>query len=124
MVGGEIIALQGDLGAGKTTITQGIAAGLGITSRVTSPTFIIQRTYEVPGGKGSIQSFYHVDLYRLAQADDDAQELGITHEWGRPENVFVIEWPDRLSQLPPHITIDLLTEKNGDHSIKITGIEL
>jgi tRNA threonylcarbamoyladenosine biosynthesis protein TsaE len=124
LVGGEIIALQGDLGAGKTTLTQGIAAGLGITSRVTSPTFIIQRTYDVPNGKGSVKSFYHVDLYRLIQADDDAQELGITHEWGRKENIFVIEWPDRLSQLPPHATIELLTEKNGDHTIKITGMEM
>lgn len=124
LVGGEIIALQGDLGAGKTTLAQGIASGLGITSRITSPTFIIQRSYEVLSGKNSVKSFYHVDLYRLSQADDDAQELGITHEWGRPENVFVIEWPDRLSHLPPHITIDLLTEKNGDHTIKITGVEL
>ncbi len=116
------MTLIGELGAGKTTLTQGIAQGLGITSRVTSPTFIIQRSYEVVGSDRGIENLYHVDLYRLEKADDDIQELGITHEWGKHENVFVIEWPDRLSFIPPHITITLVTEKNGDHTISLSGI--
>jgi tRNA threonylcarbamoyladenosine biosynthesis protein TsaE len=124
LVGGAIVTLNGELGAGKTTLAQGIAAGLGIMSRITSPTFIIQRTYDVPESARGIKNFYHVDLYRLEKADDDVQELGITHEWGRSENVFVIEWPDRLSFIPPHIDVELISEQNGNHTISLSGIEL
>lgn len=119
-----MLTLHGDLGAGKTTLTQGIAKGLGIESQITSPTFIIQRTYEIPQNDQGIERFYHVDLYRLENADDEARELGITSEWGRKETVFAIEWPERLSFLPNHIEIKLSVAKNGEHLIQLIGLDL
>lgn len=124
LVGGEVLTLHGDLGAGKTTLTQGIAKGLGIENQITSPTFIIQRTYELPENAQGIERFYHVDLYRLENADDEANELGITSEWGRKETVFAIEWPERLSALPDHIEIKLSVAKNGEHVIQLIGLDL
>ena len=62
VTGPVILALQGDLGAGKTTFVQGLASGLGIDARVTSPTFTIMQRYPIPGLNGSL---YHIDCYRL-----------------------------------------------------------
>lgn len=61
----RILCLYGDLGSGKTTFTQGFARGLGITSRLLSPTFIIVRRYTIPGSE---KFLYHIDLYRLRNA--------------------------------------------------------
>ncbi len=96
--GGEIIALKGALGAGKTTFIQGIARGLGIKKRIISPTFIIVRTYRV----GKI-NFYHVDLYRLeGNLEREIENLGLKDFWGRPENITVIEWAEKIKRhLPP-----------------------
>lgn len=90
---------MGDLGGGKTTLVKGIAAGLGITKTITSPTFSIQRSYDIPSG-GSLE---HFDLYRLEREDAVSQELA---EYLGDNNVItVIEWskpfvesvrPDRL----------------------------
>ncbi len=83
--GGEIILLSGDLGAGKTVFTRGIAKGLGITEAITSPTFTIMNFYE-----GDID-LYHVDAYRLKNGEE-AYEAGITEFIGEKECVFCIEW--------------------------------
>src|SRR5258708_2199717 len=72
---GDIITLSGDLGAGKTTFTQGFAKGLGVTHRIISPTFIIIRTYTIPNPQSRIPNFYHIDLYRI-HSDKDLQGLG------------------------------------------------
>jgi len=90
--------LSGDLGAGKTHFIQGIAEGLGITSRVTSPTFIIMREYEYKKNK----HFYHVDLYRLEEnIAQELESLGITDLWENKKNIFAIEWADKaLGHLP------------------------
>src|SRR5688572_26135307 len=80
--GGEILALSGDLGAGKTTFVQGLAEGLGITDRVMSPTFLLMREHPVKfGGK-----LYHIDLYRLENnVDQEVENLGVTDYWEKPE---------------------------------------
>ncbi|GIW61415.1 MAG: hypothetical protein KatS3mg089_0267 [Patescibacteria group bacterium] len=61
---GGVVALQGELGSGKTTFAQGIARALGITQRVVSPTFLIRKEYSIPA-KNNIRKLYHLDLYRL-----------------------------------------------------------
>jgi tRNA threonylcarbamoyladenosine biosynthesis protein TsaE len=87
-VGGEVIGLSGDLGAGKTQLVKGLARGLDITTRVHSPTFALVNVYT--GGRLTL---YHLDLYRL---DTPAQILAAgLEEFLRPAGVTVIEWAER-----------------------------
>ena len=83
--GGEIITLCGDLGAGKTVFTKGIALGLGITDTVVSPTFTLMNEYE-----GRL-SLYHYDCYRI-NSGKEAYEAGLTEYFGLKSGICVIEW--------------------------------
>jgi len=97
ITGGEIFALTGDLGSGKTTFVQGLAQGLNISKRVISPSFIIMRIYDLGEKK-----FYHVDLYRLEEKiDTEIANLGLKDVWGKPENIVVIEWAEKIKKLIP-----------------------
>ncbi|MDD5594260.1 MAG: tRNA (adenosine(37)-N6)-threonylcarbamoyltransferase complex ATPase subunit type 1 TsaE, partial [Candidatus Margulisbacteria bacterium] len=89
----DVIALTGQLGAGKTTLIQGIAAGIGVKDYVTSPTFIIINEYQ-----GRLP-FYHIDLYRL-DFIKDVEALGIEEYFNRG-GVCVIEWAEKLGDLLP-----------------------
>lgn len=101
--GGEVVALEGELGAGKTTFVQGMARALGVTDPVRSPTFVIMRNYRVPSHP-TIRELVHVDFYRLTTLDQ-TQELGLTDLIGRPDAVVVTEWlPDHFS-LPPSVRL-------------------
>ena len=96
LVGGEIIALHGVLGAGKTQLVKGLARGLGFESDVTSPTFTI--IHEYLGGRLPL---YHIDLYRV-RSEREAVDLGLEEYLPSSDGVTVIEWPDRIpSLLPP-----------------------
>lgn len=99
--GGEVLALVGDLGAGKTTFIQGLAQGLGIKQNIISPTFILMRSYKADSDK----MLYHLDLYRLEQDfDKEFQNLGLGDIWGKPQNLVVIEWADKAKELLPKNT--------------------
>jgi tRNA threonylcarbamoyladenosine biosynthesis protein TsaE len=87
---GDCLFLSGDLGAGKTSLAQGIAAGLGITEPVTSPTFTLLNEY---AGRLKLA---HLDLYRLTAAE--IASLGLAETWLEPRGVCVIEWPERLDE--------------------------
>jgi len=91
-----VIAITGELGAGKTTLVRAIARGLGVTEPVTSPTFALVHRYE-----GAATTVYHVDAYRLrrpAEADD----LGLDDMAAEPRSVVLIEWPEKLGpRMPP-----------------------
>lgn len=82
--GGDVVLLIGELGAGKTTFTKGIALALGIKEPVTSPTFTIIKEY-----KGEKLALYHMDMYRLS---GDITELGLEEYLGRKDGVCVVEW--------------------------------
>ncbi|MCB0129928.1 MAG: tRNA (adenosine(37)-N6)-threonylcarbamoyltransferase complex ATPase subunit type 1 TsaE [Caldilineaceae bacterium] len=101
---GLVIALQGELGAGKTTLTQGIGRGLGVTVRMTSPTFTLVNEYD-----GMAVRLIHMDSYRLGENHTDAvaqaETFGVDELLDAPETVVVIEWADRLAELLPDDTL-------------------
>ncbi|MCI5149466.1 MAG: tRNA (adenosine(37)-N6)-threonylcarbamoyltransferase complex ATPase subunit type 1 TsaE [Candidatus Electrothrix sp. MAN1_4] len=101
---GDVILLHGDLGVGKTTLTQSIAAGLGVPpdQYVSSPSFALMHEYS-----GRIPLF-HMDCYRLA-GEEDIEGAGLADYIGGP-GLTVIEWPDRLESLQPKERLDLFLE--------------
>lgn len=102
---GDVLALAGDLGAGKTAFTQGLAAGLGITAPVTSPTFVLINRYRAPDGR----VLQHADCYRLADAPAEMWDIGLT-DLMSDDQILVIEWADRIPGLLPaeHLEITFL----------------
>ena len=115
---GEIYTLNGALGVGKTVFTQGMAAGLGITEHVNSPTFTIVQVYE----KGRLP-FYHFDVYRIGDIEE-MEEIGY-EDYFYGDGVCMIEWAERIGELIPkdarNITIEKDLEKGFDYR-KITII--
>lgn len=107
LVGGDVIALTGDLGAGKTCLTRGIAGGLGSTSHVSSPTFTIVNEYE--GGRLML---FHFDTYRLSGPDDFLMS-GLDEYFYR-DGVCVIEWSDIIEELLPQDTIRMTITGDGN----------
>lgn len=116
--GGEVLALTGELGSGKTTFIQGLTKALDPSIRIISPTFIIMRQYDIDYGK--IKNLYHVDLYRLeGDLEDELENLGLTDEWGRSENVFVIEWAEKAKKYLPQNTKWINFEHLSENERKI-----
>lgn len=105
-----VLALEGELGAGKTVFTQGFIKALGIKQKITSPTFVLMKPYKIPDG-----ILYHIDAYRLKNYHD-LEALGIKELINQPGNILLIEWSDRVQQIIPkkHITIHI------DHLNKTT----
>lgn len=94
----RIVALSGNLGSGKTTFVQGFAEGLGVASRIISPTFVIMRSYKLQSGL----NFYHLDLYRLEDSlKQEIENLGLTDLWQNPLNIIIIEWAEKIKDLMP-----------------------
>lgn len=99
--GGTVLALIGNLGAGKTTFTQALAQALSIPETVSSPTFVLQQSYAIPRTQLHLD---HFDLYRLAD-EAEIQASGLTEYWGNPHTISVIEWADKApTLLPPQTT--------------------
>lgn len=91
---GDVICLSGDLGAGKTTLVQGIAQGWGSLDQVSSPTFVLVNSYRKPSG----QCLYHMDAYRLQNwLDAESLDLDLMIEQGP----LIIEWPERIDEALP-----------------------
>ncbi len=111
---GDVVALEGDLGAGKTTLTQAIGHGLEVPKScyITSPTFSL--LHEYPGRI----PLYHMDLYRLADPEE-LEYLGF-EEYFYGEGLTVIEWPDRLGDFMPDERLEVHLEFTGPDSRKAT----
>ena len=95
-----ILALSGELGAGKTTFVQGLARILGIRERVQSPTFVLMKWYRLPRKHGPFRHLVHVDAYRLDRAKD-ARHLGLRHVFRDRDAIVVVEWAERIKKLIP-----------------------
>ena len=115
---GDVVLLEGDLGAGKSELTRGIAKGLQVTETVTSPTFTILNVYE----SGRIP-LYHFDWYRLEDSDE-LYDMGMDEYLGG-DGIAVVEWPERCEDAIPekHLTICIHTtgENTREISLKPEG---
>lgn len=101
------ITLSGDLGAGKTTFTQLVAKALGVTDVVNSPTFVIEKVYQVSNGPFS--RLVHIDAYRL-KSGDELLALGFNELLQHPETIIILEWPERVPELAEQATISVKLE--------------
>ena len=113
---GTTICLYGELAAGKTTFTQGIGQAFGI-QRLVSPTFLIMRQYPVENHP-VIKTIYHLDLYRL-NSIEDIKSFAVEEIWSDPENLLVIEWPEKFQENLPQIRYDIFFKANGENEREI-----
>ncbi|MEE0691874.1 MAG: tRNA (adenosine(37)-N6)-threonylcarbamoyltransferase complex ATPase subunit type 1 TsaE [Lachnospiraceae bacterium] len=102
---GSVFSLIGDLGVGKTVLTKGMAAGLGITEPVSSPTFTIVQVYD----EGRIP-FYHFDVYRIADPEE-MEEIGY-EDYFFGDGVCLVEWANLIEELMPEHTVKITIEKD------------
>jgi tRNA threonylcarbamoyladenosine biosynthesis protein TsaE len=131
LCGGEIICLSGDLGAGKTTFTQGLLKGLKIKGPYTSPTFSIIKHYrkEFPRNKkqetrvlhdpcSMIHDIFHIDAYRISAKD--LIELGFKDFANQKNSVTIIEWPEKVKRIIPTTALYINFQWLSDKERKIT----
>lgn len=111
-----VIELVGDVGAGKTTFTKGLARGLEITEEITSPTFTISKVYENSRG----QKLVHYDFYRLENPGIMVEDL--FENLQDPHTVTVIEWADTVSEILPanHLRLEILINDDGSRTLNLT----
>lgn len=114
---GDVVALIGELGAGKTCLTQGLGWGLGVDPKLylTSPSFTLIKEY-----RGRLR-VYHIDLYRL-NSIEEVYELGF-EEYFYGSGVTIVEWADRIETLlpPEHVRIEIGIVSENERNIKLTG---
>lgn len=116
----SIVAITGDLGAGKTTLVQGILEGLGAAAPYPSPTFVLMNQYEFPRATATgIRCVYHADAYRVGAAD--FEKLGFLEWCADPTGIVLLEWPERLGSLVPseHVEIRLKTLSDTERLITV-----
>lgn len=118
----QVFCLEGDLGAGKTTFTQGLLEGLGAEGPYTSPTFLIMKHYEVKiqNPKTKVQNIYHFDAYRVGE--EDILSLGWEELVSDPENVIIVEWPERIEKILPERSVRIKFEWLDENRRKITFV--
>jgi tRNA threonylcarbamoyladenosine biosynthesis protein TsaE len=95
--GGEVLALAGNLGAGKTTFTQGLAKALGVKANVTSPTFVLLKLYSTK--HQTIKQLVHIDAYRLTSGTD-LEAVG-WQDYSNKDSLVVVEWADKVKEALP-----------------------
>jgi len=137
--GGEVLCMEGDLGAGKTTFTQGLLKGLKIKGPYTSPTFLIMKQYQrqdtknkkqstnksqisIPStrdkSQNKIENIYHVDAYRIS--DKDLLNLGWEEIVVDDKNIVIVEWSERVKKILPKDSLKIKFEWLDENQRKIT----
>lgn len=111
--GGEVIGLIGNLGAGKTIFTKGLAASLGVKQTVNSPTFVIMKIYPIPNDQSLMTNLIHIDAYRLNN-EKELEAIGAREYFGRKDCITIIEWADKVKKVLPKkaIKINFEAEEN------------
>ena len=111
-----VVALSGDLGAGKTTLTQEIARELGVRDNVISPTFVIMKQYEIKNGKH--KQLIHIDAYRL-NSHKELVTLGWEELISNPKNLILIEWPEKVEEIIPKHTKKIKLSHRSEYEREI-----
>jgi tRNA threonylcarbamoyladenosine biosynthesis protein TsaE len=112
-----VLGLTGNLGGGKTALTKCVARSLGITEDVTSPTFVIMKSYEIQNNKW--KKLIHIDAYRLENGGD-LEKLGFKDELNNPNNLIIIEWPELVKDILPADTKTIICEFVDEMTRKYT----
>lgn len=113
-----LVALSGELGAGKTAFTQAVARALGVEDVVTSPTFVLEKIYQLPQLGGETPKFkrlVHIDAYRLEKGSDLAP-LGFDELMRDSGSLILLEWPERVSDALPSVRVNLSIVASNDGS--------
>lgn len=118
-----VLGLEGDLGGGKTTFLQGFAKGLGIKEKITSPTFVIMRSYDISKLKRQNKGkFFHLDCYRI-QKEKEVLSLGFKEIINNPYNIVAVEWAERIKKIIPKdaliIKFDFINKNSREIVIKL-----
>ncbi len=113
---GDVLVLTGDLGAGKTQLTKGIAAGMGVTDDVTSPTFTIEMVYE-----GTLMPLYHFDLYRLNDPDQ-LEDTGL-YDALESDGPTIIEWGEQFAEQIGERTLDVYVSRLSEEELESDDAE-
>lgn len=106
---GSVVLLKGEMGAGKTVFVKGVAKALGITERITSPTYAYMNDYD--------GILYHYDCYRLSSGED-AEGLGLT-DYFYADGICIIEWSENISSVLPKNCVEVKIEKTGENQRRI-----
>lgn len=104
----QLICLEGDLGAGKTTFAQGLAKAMGVKGVVNSPTFLIMKKYNL-SGKWKGFNLFHFDCYRV-KSSEEVLDLGWTEILEDPRNIVLVEWPEKIADIIPVYQADVMIE--------------
>ncbi|HUY05587.1 MAG TPA: tRNA (adenosine(37)-N6)-threonylcarbamoyltransferase complex ATPase subunit type 1 TsaE [Candidatus Paceibacterota bacterium] len=116
--GATLVALSGELGAGKTAFTKAVAAALGVGETVTSPTFVLEKIYLLGGEALPFAKLVHIDAYRL-ESGEDLASLGFDELMRDRGNLVVLEWPEKVSDElpPPAVRISIVAQPDGSRTI-------
>lgn len=108
-----VVGLSGELGSGKTALTKEFAKSLGIKKEITSPTFVVMKSYVIPQ-HDFLETLVHIDAYRI-ESDDEMEVLKFSELLEDPTKLIIIEWPEHIKKLLPKETIFIkLTIKDGE----------
>lgn len=120
VTGAVVLALEGELGAGKTQFTKGFAKALGIKNHITSPTFVLMKRYTIPSRQSLISRdyLYHIDAYRLKDYRD-LEALGVRELIKDQTNILLIEWSDRVKTILPKKYINIHIDHIDKNTRKI-----
>lgn len=115
--GRDLVCLEGELGSGKTTFVQGLAKGLGIKKRITSPTFVLMKRFAISNKQ--FANFYHIDCYRIKNPQE-LLDLGFKEILEEENTLVVIEWADRIRKILPKKRLTIKFEFIDEKTRKIT----
>jgi tRNA threonylcarbamoyl adenosine modification protein YjeE len=114
-----LVTLSGELGAGKTAFTQAVARTLGVRDDVTSPTFVLEKVYELPDAPQGFARLVHIDAYRL-QGAAELSPLGFDEIMQDAQNLVLLEWPERVVDGLPHAAHALTFTVLPDNARQLT----